>query len=133
MQGDVVEEGEFEADGDDLAELSDVADALAAGAEAGEGLVAGAGELDAVGGECSVEIERGTELDLDAELELSRGEGAAVEDPAAAVVERGGEGGQKVVPFLVGEGLDVEREHGSPLGRRKIAALGCSSDGHVWA
>ena len=108
VEGDVVEEGEFEAEGYGLAEVGGEAAVIAAGAEFGEGFVAGAGEFDSGGEDGGVEVEDGEELDLDAELHIGGGEGFAVEDPAAAVGEGGGERGKQAVALLIGEGLDVE-------------------------
>src|SRR5258705_7597965 len=77
----------------------------------GEAEVAGTGEFEAGGDDRGVEIHDGAELDLDAELHAGRGEGLAVEDPAAAVGEGGGERGKEAVALFVAEGLDVERLH----------------------
>ena len=70
MEGEVVEEGKFEADGDDLAEVGGEGQVLAAGAEFGEGVVAGAVEFDAGADDGRVEVEDGADLDLDPELDV---------------------------------------------------------------
>ena len=58
-------------------------------------------------------VEDGAELDFEAKFGECGGEGFAVEDPAAAVGEGCGEGGEKAEAFFIGEALDVERLHHS--------------------
>ena len=112
LKGGVFNEADLDADGDDLAEVCGGGEVFAAGAEVGEAEMAGAREFEAGGDDGGVEIDGGTELDLEAELDGGGGEGPAVEDPAAAVCEGGGKGGEEAVPLLVAEALDVERLHG---------------------
>lgn len=107
LEGCVFEEADFDADGDDLAEVGGSGEVFAAGAEMGEAEVSGAGEFEAGGDDGGVEFDDGAELDLDAELHRGGGEGLAVEDPAAAVGEGGGEGGKEAVALFVAEALDV--------------------------
>jgi hypothetical protein len=70
-----------------------------------------AGEFDSGGEDGGVEIEDGEELDFDAELYGGGGEGAAFEDPAAAVGERGREQGEDGGAFAVAEALYVDGLH----------------------
>jgi hypothetical protein len=111
VEGGVFEEADLEADGDNLAEVGGGGQVFATGAEMGETEVAGAGELETSCEDGGVEIDDGAELDLEAELQGGGREGFAVENPAAAVSEGGGEGGKEAVPFFVAEALDVERLH----------------------
>lgn len=112
MDGDVVEEADLQADGDDLAEFGRQAQMLTAGAELGEGHVAGACEFDSGGDDGGVEVEDREQLDLDAELHVGGGEGLALEHPAAAIAEGRRQVGKQAVALFVGEALDVERMHG---------------------
>ena len=66
VEGEVFEEGDLDADGDDLGDV--VLEVLAAGAEIGEILVAGAAELNSGGDEGGVELHDKAELDFEAEL-----------------------------------------------------------------
>jgi hypothetical protein len=117
VKGGVFEEADLETDGDDLAEVGWGGEVFAAGAEVSEAEMAGAGEFKAGGENGGIEIDDRAEVDLDAELHHSRGESFAVEDPAAAVCEGGGEGREEAVALFVTEALDVEQLHGSgPLG-----------------
>ena len=77
----------------------------------GESVVAGAGKFDAGGDDGGVEVEDGAQLDLDAELDVGGRQGLALDDPAAATAEGGGEVYKQAVALFVGEGLDVERFH----------------------
>ena len=90
LEGCVFEEADFDADGDDLAEVGGGAEVFAAGTEMGETEVSGAGEFEAGGDDGRVEFDDRAELDLEAELHGGGGEGLAVEDPAAAFGEGGG-------------------------------------------
>ena len=112
LEGRVFEEADLDADGYDLAEVGGDREVFAAGAEMGEAEVAGAGEFEAGGDDGGVEIDDPAELDLDAELHGGGGKGLAIEDPAAAVGEGGGEGGKEAVALFIAEALDVERLHG---------------------
>jgi hypothetical protein len=111
LEGCVFEEADFDADGDDLAEVGGGGEVFAAGAEMGEAEVAGAGEFEAGGDDGGVEIDDRTELDFDTELHGGGGESLAVGDPASAVGEGGGEGGKEALALFVAEALDVERLH----------------------
>lgn len=111
MEGEVFEEADLEADGDDLAEVGGGGTVLAAGAEVGEAEVTGAGEFEARGDDGGVEVEDGAELDLKAELHGAGREGLAVEHPSSTVGETRGEGGEETVPLFVAEALDIERLH----------------------
>ena len=113
MDGNVVEEADLQADGDDLAEFGGEAEMFAAGAEFGEGFVAGAGQLDSGGDDGGVEVEDREQLDLNAELHVGWRKRLAFEDPSSAVAEGGREVGEQAVALFVGEALDVERLHGS--------------------
>jgi hypothetical protein len=62
VEDDVFEEADFDAKGDDLAELCDEAELLAAGAAVGEGEVGGAGGFDSGGEVGGVEVEEGAEV-----------------------------------------------------------------------
>jgi len=115
VERDVVEEGDFKADGNDLAEVGGEGEVFAAGAESGENFVAGAGEFDAGGDDGGVEVEDGAELDFYAEFDVGGREVLAVEDPAAAVGDGGGKVAQQAVALFVGEGLDVEGFHGDAV------------------
>jgi hypothetical protein len=112
LEGGVFEEAYLKADADDLAKVSRGGEVFAAGAEMGEAEMAGAGEFEAGGEDGGVKIDDGAELDLEAELHCGGREGLAVEYPAAAVGEGGGESGQEAVALFVAEALDVERLHG---------------------
>lgn len=118
VEGDVGEEAEFEAEGDDLVGVGGEGEVLAAGAEVGEGGVGGAGEFEAEGDEGSVEVEDGTELDFEAEVHGGGGEGAAFEDPAAALGEGGGELGEEreAVGVAVAEELEDLEGRGGERG-----------------
>jgi hypothetical protein len=70
VEDDVFEEADFDAKGDDLAELCDEAELLAAGAAVGEGEVGGAGGFDSGGEVGGVEVEDGAELHGSGELVL---------------------------------------------------------------
>lgn len=111
MEGEVFEEADFEADGNDLAEVGGSGTVLAAGAEVGEAEVAGAGELETGGDDGGVEVEGGAELDLEAELHGAGREGFAVEHPSATVGKSRGEGGEETVSLFVAEALNIERLH----------------------
>lgn len=111
MEGEVFEEADFEADGNDLAEVGGSGTVLTAGAEVGEAEVAGTGEFEARGDDGGVEVEGGAELDLEAELHGAGREGFAVEHPAATVGEPRGEGGEETVSLFVAEALNIERLH----------------------
>jgi hypothetical protein len=111
VEGEVFEEADLEADGDDLAEVSGGGAILARGAEVGEAEVAGAGEFEARGDYGGVEIEGGAELDLEAELHGAGGECFAVEHPATTVGKPRGEDGEETVSFFVAEALNIERLH----------------------
>src|SRR5437899_657253 len=89
----------------------------------GEAEVSGAGELEAGGDDGGVEVDDGAELDLDSELYGGGGECLAVEDPAAAVGERGGEGGKEAVALFITEALDVERLHGCRASAARLIAV----------
>lgn len=111
MEGEVLEEADLEADGDDLAEVGDGGAVLARGAEIGEAKVAGAGELQARGDDGGVEVEDGAELDLKAELHGAGREGFAVKHPSSTVGESRGEDGEETVSLFVAEALNIERLH----------------------
>ena len=111
MEGEIFEEADLEADGDDLAEVRSGGEVLAAGAEVGEAEMTGAGELKAGGDDGGIEIEDGAKLDLEAELHGAGREGSAVEHPAATVGKRRGESGDETVPLFVTEALNIERLH----------------------
>jgi hypothetical protein len=111
LEGCVFEEADFDADGDDLAEIGGGGEVFAAGAEMGEAEVSGAGEFEAGGDDGGVEFDDRAELDLDTELHGGGREGLAVEDPASAVGEGGGESGKEAVALFVAEALDVKRLH----------------------
>lgn len=111
VEGDVVEEADLDADGDDLAEVCGTVEVFAAGTHLGEGEVAGAGEFEAGGDDGGVEIDGGAELDFDAELHGGGREGAAVEDPATTVCKGSGKRGENACALFVTEALDVKRLH----------------------
>jgi len=111
VEGEIFEEADLEADGDDLAEVRSGGEVLAAGAEVGEAEMTGAGELKAGGDDGGIEIEDGAKLDLEAELHGAGREGSAVEHPAATVGKRRGESGDETVPLFVTEALNIERLH----------------------
>jgi len=123
LEGCVFEKADFDADGNDLAEVRGGGEVFAAGAEMGEAEVSGAGELEAGGDDGGVEVDDGAELDLDSELYGGGGECLAVEDPAAAVGERGGEGGKEAVALFITEALDVERLHGCRASAARLIAV----------
>src|ERR1700730_6912380 len=91
LEGCVFEEADLDADGDELTEVGGGGEVFAAGAEVGEAEGSGAGEFEAGGDDGGVKIDDRAELDLEAELHGGGGEGLAVEDPAAAFGEGGGE------------------------------------------
>jgi hypothetical protein len=129
VEGYVFEEADFNAEGDDLAEVGGGVDVFAAVAEVGEREVGGAGEFDAGGEDGGVEIEDGAELDLDAELDGGGGEGFAVEDPAAAVGEGVGEEREDGGALFVAETLDVYGLHVDAPPELEFSCSGCSSEG----
>jgi hypothetical protein len=128
LEGGVFEEADFDSYGDDLAEVGGGGEVFAPGAEVSEAEVPGAGEFEAGADDGGVEIDDRAELDFDAELHGGRGEGFAVEDPAAAVGEGGCERGEKALAFFVTEALDVERLHEGRASRVGWLPLGCSSE-----
>ena len=107
VEREVFEKADFEADGDDLAEVCGGVEVFAAIAEIREGEVGRASELKARGDERGVEINNCAELDLQAELYGGGGEGLAVKHPAAAVGKGGGQGGKEAMALFVTEALDV--------------------------
>jgi hypothetical protein len=121
LEGGVFEEADLEADGDDLAEVGWCGEVFAAGTEMGEAEMASAGEFETGGEDGGVKIDDGAELNLEVELHCGGREGLAVEDPAAAVGEGGGEGGQEAVALFVAEALNVERLHSDGPLRRDVA------------
>jgi hypothetical protein len=108
VEGLLLEEGDLDADGDDLAGVGGAEEVLAAGAEVGESEMVGAGELEAGGDEAGVEVEDETELDLEGDLEAGGGDAVAVVNPAAAVDEDARKKGEEGVTLLVAIALDVE-------------------------
>ena len=119
MEGEVLKEGQLDADGEDLGDI--VGEVLAAGAEVGELLVAVAGELDAGGDEGGVELEDEAELDFEANLKRGGRKGLAVEDPGSAEGDGGGQGGKEAVALFVGKSLEFNGlQWTSP--RREVSA-----------
>ncbi len=121
VQGEVVEEVDFEADGDDLAKLAGDTEMFAAVAEFGKRFVRGSGEFDAGGEDGGIEVDDGAQLDLDAELGVAGRQRIAFEDPAAAVAEGAGEAGKDAVAVFVGKCLDCEG-----LGHRRFGVNGAT-------
>ena len=129
MEGDIFEEGYFETEREDLAQVDGAAAVTAAGAEAGEGVVGDGGEFDAGGDEGGVELDHGAELELEAELDGGGGGSFALEDPAAAVGEGGGEVRQEGGAFGVAIALELEE---AELGVLQLGQ-GCGDEGGwVW-
>ncbi len=112
MEGLLLEEGDLDADGDDLAGVGGAEEVLAAGAEVGECKVVRAGELEAGGDEAGIEVEDKTELDLEVDLEAGGRDTMAVVNPATAIDEDAGEQRKEGVALLVAVALDVESLHG---------------------
>lgn len=126
MEGEVFEEGEFDADAEDLGAVG--GEMLAAGAEVGELVVAVAGEFDAGGDQGGVKLQDEAELDFQADLERSGGERLAIEDPGAAERDGGGQRGKEAVALFVGESLEFNELHGVPRGVEGLPTT-CSSEG----
>jgi hypothetical protein len=123
VKGDIGEETDLEAQGEDLVGVGGEVDVLAAGAEVGEGGVGGAGEFEAGGDEGAVEFEDGAELELEAEVHGGGGEGAAFEDPSSALGEERGELGQEGEAVAVAIGEEVEGLGGAGGGMSCEAVL----------
>jgi hypothetical protein len=130
VEGEVFEEANLEADGDDLAEAGVGGAVLAAGAEVGEAEVTGTGEFETRGDDGGVEVEDGAELDLEAELHGAGREGFAVEHPAATVGKPRGERGEETVSIFVAEALNIEKLHLPEMtaGGWDFLPLGCLSE-----
>ena len=111
MEGCVFEEGDLDAEGDDLGEIGGAGEVLAAGAEVGESQVAGAGEFKAGGEDRGIEVNDAAELDLEEELHGVWRDGLAVQDPSAALGKGRPERWEKALTLLVAEALDIERLH----------------------
>jgi len=94
VQGEIFEEADLQADGDDLAQVGGGGAVLPAGAEVGEAEVTGAGELEAGGDDGGVEVEDGAELDFKAELHGAGRKGFAVKHPSSTVGKARGESGE---------------------------------------
>jgi hypothetical protein len=112
VESRVFEEGDLDAEGNDLPEIGGGGDVLAAGAEVGEPQVAGAGKFKTRGKNRGVEVNDGAELDLESELHGVGGDGLAVQDPSATVGKGRGESWEQPLTLLVAEALDIERLHG---------------------
>ena len=111
MEGEVLEEVDLEADGDDLTEVGSAGSVFAAGAEIGQTEVPGAGERQARGDDGGVEIESSAELDLEAKLHGCGRKCFAIEHPSAAFGKARGEDGEETMSFFVAEALNIERMH----------------------
>jgi len=109
VEGDILQEVEFETDGEQVTWPHGDGDVFAGGAECGECVVGRTGEFEAGRDERSVELDDALELDFDAELDGGRRESLPLEDPSAAVSEGVGESGKESLTILVAVALQVVR------------------------
>ena len=131
MRRHVVEEVDFEADGNGLAEVGGQPLVYLPGAKFGEGFVAREGWFDPDADDRGVEVKDGAQPNLDAKRDVGLGKRFALEDPATAVAAGCGEAGEEAVALFITESLDVERFHGSFIGDKVPQRDGVGYCGHV--
>lgn len=131
MEGDLREEGDLYAEGEDRRQTRGRAGAVA---EVSEALVGGACEIEAGGGERGVEVGDAMPGELEAKLGGGRDGGLgvgsmgvggmAVENPGFGTGEQLDEAGEERLAAVVAEGLQVDGVHG--IGLYSVGSEGIS-------